>query len=57
MVTWTIFKNNLLELGPTQHWETMAFKTLTIIGWFYFIIFPDPREKKIIEIFSIWLKA
>ena len=36
MVTWTIFKNHLLEVGPTQNWETMALSTLTTIGVFYF---------------------
>ena len=27
MLTWTIFKNRLLEVGPTQKMETMALRT------------------------------
>ena len=36
MVTWTIFKNHLLETSLTQNQETMALCTLTIVGFFYF---------------------
>ena len=50
MVTWTIFKNHLLEVGLTQNWETMALQTLTIVGLFYFIMSKDPHEQKFIEI-------
>ena len=39
MVTWTIIKNHLLEVGLTQNWETMALRTLTTIGLFYFIMY------------------
>ena len=38
MVTWTIFKNHLLEVGLTQNRETMALWMLTTVGLFYFII-------------------
>ena len=41
MVTWTIFKNRLLEVGLTQNRQTMA---LTTVGEFYFIMCEDPCE-------------
>ena len=44
MVTWTISKNHLLEVGLTQNRETMALRTLTTVGLFYFIMCEDPRE-------------
>ena len=45
IVTWTIFRNHLLEVGLTQnHWETMALRTLTTVGLFYFIMCEDPHE-------------
>jgi hypothetical protein len=45
MVTWTIFKNHLLEVGLTQnHWETMAFRTLTTVDLLYIIMCEDPHE-------------
>jgi hypothetical protein len=44
MVTWTIFKNHLLEVGITQNWETMPLQTLTTVGFFYFIMWKDPSE-------------
>ena len=44
MVTWTIFKNHVLEEGLTQNQETMAFQMLTTIDLFYFITCEDPRE-------------
>jgi hypothetical protein len=34
MVTWIIFKNHLLEAGPTQNWETMALRMLTTVDLF-----------------------
>jgi hypothetical protein len=34
MVTWTIVKNHLLEVGLTQNQETMALRTLTLIDLF-----------------------
>jgi hypothetical protein len=36
MVTWTIFKNHLLEVGLTPNRATMAFRMLTIVDLFYF---------------------
>ena len=44
MVTWTFFKNHLLEVGLTQKWETMALRMFTIIYLFYFIMCEDPYE-------------
>jgi hypothetical protein len=44
MVTWTILKNHLLEVGLTQNQEAMALRTLTIIDLFYFIMREDPHE-------------
>jgi hypothetical protein len=44
MVTWTIFKNHLSEVGLTQNWETMAIRTLTAVNLFYFIMCEDPHE-------------
>ena len=44
MVTWIVFKNHLLKVGPTQNWEIMALRTLTTIDLFYFIMCEDPRE-------------
>jgi hypothetical protein len=49
-VTWTIFKNHLLEAGLTQNRETMALRTLTTVGLFYFNMREDPHEQKSIEI-------
>jgi hypothetical protein len=37
MVTWTIFKNNFLEVGLTQIHGTMVLQTLTTIGLFILI--------------------
>jgi hypothetical protein len=36
IVIWTIFKNHLVEVGRTQIWDTMALRTLTTVGLFYF---------------------
>ena len=44
MVTWTIFKNHLMEVGLTHYRETMAHRTLTTVGLFYFIMCEDPHE-------------
>ena len=49
MVTWTVFKNHLLEVGLTQHWETMALRTFKTIDLFYFTMREDPHEQKFIE--------
>ena len=51
MVTWTIFKNHLLEIGTTQNRKTMALQTPTTDDLFYFIMCEDPHE------YSIWLRA
>ena len=42
MVTWTIFKNHLLEVGLTQNRETMAFRTFMTVDLLYFIMCEDP---------------
>ena len=54
MITWTILKNHLLEVGLTQNWETMAFRMFTIVDLFYFNICEDPHEYKSIEIAFGW---
>ena len=50
MVTWTIFKNHLLEVGLTQTREIMALQMLTTVDLLCFIICEDPHEYKFIEI-------
>jgi hypothetical protein len=50
MVTWIIFKNHLLEVGPTQNWETMSLRTLTTVDLFCFIMYKDPHAWKSSEI-------
>jgi hypothetical protein len=42
MVTWTISKNHLLEVGLTQNQETIALRHLTVIDLFLFIMCEDP---------------
>ena len=44
MLTWTIFKNHLLEVGLTQNRETMALQTLTTIDLFYLIMCENLHE-------------
>ena len=44
MVTWTVFKNHLLEVGLTQSWDIMAFQMLTTVDLLYFIMCEDPHE-------------
>ena len=44
MVTWTVFKNHMLEVGLTQNWETKALRMLTAVRLFYFIMCEDPHE-------------
>ena len=44
MVTWTIFKNHLLEVGLTQNRETMTLRTLATVSLVYFIMCEDPHE-------------
>ena len=43
MVTWTILKNHVLEVGLTQDQETMALQTLTIVDLFDLIMCEDPH--------------
>jgi hypothetical protein len=54
MIMWTISKNDFMEVGLTQNWETMALRTLTTVDLFYFIICEDMREYKSIEIAFGW---
>jgi hypothetical protein len=44
MVTWTIFRNHLLEIDPTQYHKTMALRTLTTTYLFYLIMCEDSHE-------------
>ena len=44
MVTWTILKNHLLEVSPTQTRKTMALRMLTTVGLFYFIMCENPHK-------------
>jgi hypothetical protein len=44
MVTWTIFKHRLLEVGLIQNQETMTLQTLTTVDLFHFIMCEDPYE-------------
>ena len=44
MITWTIFENHLLEVGPTQKRETMPLQMLTTVDLFYFIMCEDLHE-------------
>jgi hypothetical protein len=54
MVAWTIFKNHLLEVGPTQNRETVTLRTLTTIDLFYFIMCDNSHEYKFIELAFGW---
>ena len=56
MVTWTIFKNHLLEVGLTQNRETMALQSLTTVDLFYFNNVCGPTWIEI-RWNSIWLRA
>ena len=47
MVTWILFKNHLLEVGPTQNQETMALRTLTTVDLFDFTICEDTHDIEI----------
>ena len=44
MVTWTIFKNHLMEVGRTLNRETMALETLTTVDLLYFIMCENMHE-------------
>ena len=50
MVTWTIIKNHLLEVGLPQNQETMALGMLKTVNLSYFIMYEDSHEQKFIEI-------
>jgi hypothetical protein len=56
VVTWTILKTHLLEVGLTHNREIMTLLTLTTVGLFYFIMREGPSW---IEIHwnNIWLRA
>jgi hypothetical protein len=56
MVTWTISKNHLWEVGLTQNRETMALQTLTTVKLFDFYHVWGPAW---LEIYwnSIWLRV
>ena len=43
MVTWTILRNNLLEVGLTHDRETIALRTLTTVVLFCSIMCKDPH--------------
>ena len=57
-VSWSLglfnFQNNLLEVGVTHNQGTTAFRTLTTVDLFYFVMCEDPHEQKFIEIASGW---
>ena len=42
MITWTNFKNHLLEVGLTQDHVTMALRNFKTVDLFYFIMCEDP---------------
>jgi hypothetical protein len=44
MVTLSILKNHLLEVGLTQNHETIALRTLTTVDLFYIIMFENQYE-------------
>ena len=44
MVTWTVLKNHLLEVGLTQNRLIMALQTFTTVDLFYFIMCEDMYE-------------
>jgi hypothetical protein len=54
MVTWTTFKDHLLEVALTQNRESMTLWTLTTIALYYFIMCEDPHEQKFVEIAFGW---
>jgi hypothetical protein len=56
MITWTISKNHLLEVGLTQNRKTMALQTLTTVKLFDFYHVWGPAW---LEIYwnSIWLRV
>jgi hypothetical protein len=57
MVTQTISKNHLLEVGLPQNWETTVLRTLTTVDLFYFITCEDPPASIEIHWKSIWSRT
>ena len=49
MVTWAIFKNDLLEVGLARNLETMTLQMLTTVDFFYFIMSEDPVNENSLE--------
>ena len=43
IVTWSTFKNHLLEVGLTQNREIMALQMFTTVDLFYFIMCENPH--------------
>jgi hypothetical protein len=43
-ITWITFQNHLLEVGITQNQETMAFRTLTTVELFYYVMRENLHE-------------
>jgi hypothetical protein len=56
MLTGIIFNNHLLDVGLTQNQETMALRTLTTVGLFYFYHMWGPAWIEI-QWSSIWLRT
>jgi len=56
MVTWTIFKNHLLEVGLTQNRETVTLQNLTSCWFGIFCHVWGPCTDKV-SLNSIWLRA
>ena len=54
MVTWTIFRSHLLEVGLTKNRENMALRMLTTVDLFYLVMCDDPREYKFSDIAFGW---
>ena len=54
MVTWSIFKTHLLEVGLTQNRETMALRMLTTVHLFYSIMCENMHEQNFIKILFGW---
>ena len=50
MVSWTLFKNGLLEVGLTQNQETIALRTFKTVDLSYIILFENPHVSKFIVI-------
>ena len=43
IVTWSTFKNHLLEVGLKQNREIMALQMFTTVDLFYFIMCENPH--------------